>query len=731
MTTSLRPVALRCCARGLAAIATVFMATSTSAQDQAAREKTATRIHYLMPVPQSLEWQPGRLAIPPTFSAALSGASDSRLVAALDRAMRRLEGRLGFALPRELVTTPSEATFLVEVQAAAMPLPSLGDDESYALEVGPQQVVLRAATSVGALRGIETLLQLVSGDGQGWYVPAVRIVDRPRFPWRGLMIDVCRHWIPADVVKRNIDSMVALKLNVLHLHLTEDQGFRIESKRYPRLQQFGSDGLYYTQDQMRELITYAGDRGIRIVPEFDMPGHATSWLVGHPELGSAPGPYSIERKFGIFDPTIDPTREDVYKFLDGFLGEMAALFPDPFMHIGGDENNGKQWDANQAIQAFKQKRGIPDNHGLQAYFNQRLSKILQKHGKKMVGWDEILHPDLPRDIVVQSWRGQKSLAEGARLGYRGLLSNGYYIDLTEPASRHYLVDPLPKDAGLSEEQAARVLGGEATMWSEFVGVETIDSRIWPRLAAIAERLWSPREINDVGDMYRRLDRVSVQLEELGLTHLKNVDLLTRRLANGGDVEALDVLVSLVEPVEGYQRSRQYEQALGERPTQATPLTRLVDVAQADSRLGLRVAMLVDALLDDAPRFDRGRSELLEMFATWNDAAGKLGPLVERAPALHEARSLVPALRTLSDTGQTALAWMRQQGTPPQEWTDQSLATIATAVQPVAQVEFPIADALRRLIVAASMAGQTASMAPDEWKRAVVERATVKAPPPTK
>jgi hexosaminidase len=200
----------------------------------------------------------------------------------------------------------------------------------------------------------------------------VSIQDRPRFRWRGLLIDSARHFQPLDVIRRNLDAMAAVKLNVLHWHLSDNQGFRIESKRYPKLHGLGSDGHYYTQDEVRGVIAYAQARGIRVVPEFDMPGHGTSWLVGHPELGSAPGPYAIERKPGVMDPTLDPTREEVYRFLDRFLGEMAALFPDAYLHIGGDENEGKHWAANPRIQAFMQRaHGLQDKHALQAYFNRR------------------------------------------------------------------------------------------------------------------------------------------------------------------------------------------------------------------------------------------------------------------------------------------------------------------------------------------------------------------------
>src|SRR5258708_6044937 len=217
----------------------------------------------------------------------------------------------------------------------------------------------------------------------------------------------------------------------------------------------GSDGLYFTQDELRRVVTYARDRGIRVVPEFDIPGHTTSWLVGHPELGSAPGPFQIGRTWGVYENALDPTREETYQFLDRFIGEMAPLFPDPFFHIGGDEVVGKQWNANTKIQAFAKQHNLKDAHALQTYFNQRVQTILKKHGKIMIGWDEILQPDLPQGTVVQSWRGAESLAKAVSQGYRGILSSGYYLDHLQPAASHYAVDPLGgAAANLISDQAA-------------------------------------------------------------------------------------------------------------------------------------------------------------------------------------------------------------------------------------------------------------------------------------
>ena len=301
------------------------------------------------------------------------------------------------------------------------------------------------------------------------------------------MIDVGRHFQPLDVIKRNIDGMAAVKMNVFHWHLSEDQGFRIESKKYPKLQGMGSGGQSYTQEQVRDVIDYAADRGVRVVPEFDMPGHTSSWMVGYPELASAPGPYELEVRWGVFDPTMDPTREETYQFLDAFIGEMAALFPDEYFHIGGDENNGKQWKENAQIQEFMRAHGYRTTAELQTYFNQRALKILQKYGKKMVGWEEI-------------W------------------STPYYLDHMGPAEYHYLSDPLPEDSKLTKEQASHIVGGEVCAWGEFLSPENIDSRIWPRTAAIAERFWSPREVTDPESMYDRMESVSKSLEWTGITH---------------------------------------------------------------------------------------------------------------------------------------------------------------------------------------------------------------------
>jgi hexosaminidase len=704
----------------LTTIAIVSMVCAINAQNPTPNVTLPARLS-LMPIPAAVQLQPGRLPITTGFTVAVKNFSDDRLRGAIARMLRRLEGRTVLTLPAELSTDEAAATLVIQCERAGETIPSLNENESYSLEINDKQARLAAPTVVGVLRGLETFLQLLQGDRDGFFMPAIRINDQPRFPWRGLLIDVGRHYEPMEVLKRNLDAMAAVKLNVFHWHLSEDQGFRVESKKFPKLTGLGSDGLFYSQDQVREIIAYARDRGIRVMPEFDIPGHSTSWLVAYPEIGSAPGPYKIERGAGIFEPALDPTRDQTYKFLDTFLGEMAALFPDEYMHIGGDENEGKQWDRNPQIQAFMKEKGIKDNHALQAYFNQHILKILQKHHKKMIGWDEILHPDLPRDAVIQSWRGPASLADAAKKGYNGILSAGYYIDLILPAAQHYLADPIPADTSLTSEEAKHVLGGEATMWGEWVSPETIDSRIWPRTAAIAERLWSPRNVNDIDEMYRRLSVISRQLEELGLTQEKNYDMMLRRLAGSDNAAPLRTLASIIEPVKQYRRYQQRPQ------TMLSPLTGLVDAARPDSETARQFNSNVDAYLADAPRFALNRSELERTLAEWQTASRALGPMIDQSPALQETRPLANNLSVIAAAGLEAMSYISSGDAPTMEWRQAQLAKLDEAAKPKAALEFVVMTSVRKLVIAAGELPQVHSMTPAEWNK----RVTIMATPPPK
>ncbi len=501
----------------------------------------------LMPWPSQVSTGQGTLRIGVDFSISISGAGsvDSRVKAGALRVMTRLARQTGLPLAATLSKT-EDAPLNIVVERRDHPGPQkLGDDESYALLIAPDRIRLSSDGPLGALRGMETFLQLVSpcASGEpGFCIPTGEIHDNPRFPWRGLSLDVSRHFIPVEGIKRTIDGMAAVKLNVLHWHLSDDQGFRVESKRYPKLQQLGSDGLYYTQAEIRDVVAYARDRGIRIVPEFDVPGHSTSWLAAYTNLASKPGQYQIVHDKS--DPTgvIDPTRESTYSFLDGLFAEMSKLFPDEYFHIGGDEVSAREWNSQPKIRAFMKQHKLANAKALQAYFNKRLQKTLARDGKKMVGWEEILAPDLPKTIVIQSWRGTKTLAEAARQGYPAILSAGYYLDLMQSSAQHYAVDPLSGEAAeLTPEDQAHILGGEAAMWEELVTPETLDAKLWPRLAAIAERFWSPQNTTDIASMYTRLESTNRWLEWLGLTQRSNLELMRERLAGDMPVRAAQCL----------------------------------------------------------------------------------------------------------------------------------------------------------------------------------------------
>ena len=647
-----------------------------------------------MPLPASVQPGSGQLAITQSFSVAISGSHDASLDGGVQRFTAQLSGQTGIPFRPRLGATP---TLTVHADRRSEGVQKLGEDESYELTVSESGAQLNGPTPLGVLHGLQTFLQLVQITPSGFAVPAVTIRDQPRFPWRGLLIDVSRHFIPLDVLKRNIDAMAAVKMNVLHWHLSDDQGFRVESKKFPRLTGMGSDGQYYTQDEIRDFIAYAHDRGIRVVPEFDMPGHSRSWLIGYPELSSGPGPYTLESG----DPIMDPTRESTYKFLNKFIAEMAKLFPDAYFHIGGDEVDGKQWDSNPKIQEFIHAHGMKNNQDLQAYFNQRLQKILVKNHKIMVGWDEILHPDLPKTIVVQSWRGQASLAAVAKQGYSGLLSYGYYLDLMWPASRHYAVDPMSDAAAsLTPEEKSRILGGESCQWAEWVTPENVDSHIWPRNAAIAERLWSPQDVKDVASMYARLNAVSLDLEWLGLKHRSARYEMLHRMAGDADISALRVLADVVEPVKDYNRWKDEQGPIDFH----APLIRMIDAVYPESDTARHFGDLVQTFVQSGLRDQGSEAQIRAWLTLWRDNDTKLHPLLEQSSLLEENVGLSQNLSALGAAGLQLLDYLDRSQPVPDSWRAQQLAMVNQAKQRSADLLLMVATPVGQLIDAGATAG---------------------------
>ena len=647
----------------------------------------------LMPLPAQVKPGTGEFLINNGFGVALEGYQEPRLERAKQRFLNILSRETGIPLWREAVLNKPQ--FFIKTTGPSAAVQQVGEDESYHLQITASEVHLEAANPLGVLHGLQTFLQLVRITPQGFVVPAMTIDDQPRFPWRGLMLDVSRHFQPLDVVYRTLDGMEAVKLNVFHWHLSDDQGFRVESKKFPLLQGKGSDGLFYTQDEIRAVIEYARDRGIRVVPEFDMPGHTTAWFVGYPDIASGPGPYQIERKWGIFDPAMDPTRDSTYKFLDTFIGEMTSLFPDAYFHVGGDECNGKAWDANPRIQEFMKSHGLKDNNALQAHFSAQVQKLVAKHKKIMMGWDEVLQPGTPKDVVIQSWRGPQFVGEAVKGGNRALLSAGYYIDLNQSAAEHYAADPEGEGPStLSSEERKRILGGEATMWSEFTTPENIDSRIWPRTAAIAERLWSPRDTRDVASMYARLAIISQQLNHYGLEHNSSYPAMLSRMTGEPDPLPLRVLGDVVQPPRNYAREelRSYDAF--------TPLNRLVDAIPPESDTARQFLDIVNRIVGGRATQEEWE-QAQEWLVLWRDNDTQLQPLLARSELTKELEPISTSLHQVAQAGLDAIGYLREHKSAPADWKAHQLTFLQTAGKPQASAVLVnmIAPAVIKLVQA--------------------------------
>ncbi|WP_243739366.1 beta-N-acetylhexosaminidase [Flavicella sediminum] len=600
----------------------------------------------LMPWPQRVVATDEHYKIDKNFSIVISDNSSRRINLATTQFLRRLSGRTGVFFEQGFANYKSNSSnFSLNISYDRIGELGIHQDESYVLNVGENVISLKATTDIGVIYGLETLLQLVSNNEEFYYFEGVKINDFPRFTWRGLMIDVARHFQPVDVLKRNLEAMAAVKLNVFHWHLTDDQGFRVEIKSYPKLHELGSDGLYYSQEQIKEVVQFANDRGIRVIPEIDVPGHATAILTAYPEIGSKEMLYEIERNSGVFDPTLDPTNEKTYKILAAVFKELSALFPDKYVHIGGDENEGKHWDENKNIQKFKKEKFLKTNHDLQTYFNIRLEEILAKYGKLVMGWEEIMTDKMPTTALIHSWKGinegveaGSSLMKAAKNGYNTILSNGYYIDLMQSVNSHYLVDPIPKNNSLTLEEKKRILGGEATMWSELATSLNLDSRLWPRTGAIAERFWSSSEVVDLESMRERLGKLSFQLEELGITHIRNRDVILRNLTSNQKVSSLVTLTEICEPLKIYSRNKG-----GVEYQSYSPFTLFADACTVDAPQSFAFRKAVEAYKKEINKTTE--IEVLSFFELWIESQDNFSKL-DQSPLL---KDIAPFYKQLSST----------------------------------------------------------------------------------
>jgi hexosaminidase len=674
------------------------------------KTQTAASLN-LLPAPTNVELRTGLFTLTENFTVAIHvKTSDTILVKAVNRMYQTMNRRSGFYFKQKYISSKDNSdtsSLQITVDKAVMPSP--GADESYSITVTNDRINLKAPTTLGALYGLETILQLLTKTKEGGsYFPLVTIKDAPRFSWRGLMIDVSRHFIPLDVLKRNIDAMAAVKMNVLHLHLTDNEGFRVESKTFPRLHGKGSNGDYYTQAQIKDLILFAEERGIIIVPEFDMPGHTKSWFAGYPQLASGAGPYEPGPPVDFHSaqqmdlrsimqfvnnapfPAIDPSKESTYEFIDKFIGEMSSLFSSPYIHIGADENNGVIWKNNPSIVAFMKAHNFQNTHELQAYFVGRVNKIVARHHKQMIGWEELFSNNLAKDVTVQVWQNGTYTKRALDNGNPVLISKGFYLDVFMPAYIHYNNPDLPAGPGASARQ---LRGGEAAQWTEVADKTNIETRIWPRAAAVAERLWSDSVNNDIDDLYRRLFVLSEQLDESGLQHVADYERALRRYTND-NILPLKTLTDLLAPVKGYKKMFAQLMMPASVSYQAAPLIQVSDIVFVDSKVKWQFRAALKSYFEHK---DIASESILRDYLTrWQKNSDQLKDLLVASAQLKRVEEHSRNLSAVAAIGLEALDRLKA-GTSDANWINEKLAILKTANQVYAETELSIIPEIEAIV----------------------------------
>lgn len=649
----------------------------------------------LMPWPQEINLQDGSFLLTKDFKVNITGNPNSRIFIGATQFVRRLDGRTGLFLEQAYLTKINEVPEAeLQINIIRNGEIKLKEDESYQLSVMSNKITINATTDLGALHGLETLLQLLQNSSTSYYFPNVSVSDSPRFIWRGLMIDAARHFQPVDVIKRNLDAMASMKMNVFHWHLADDQGWRIEMKKHPKLNELATDGSYYTQEEIKNIVKYAAERGILVVPEIDVPGHASALLAAYPEVGSklANDPaYTVKRNSGIYNSTLDPTNPKTYELLAEIFEEVCPLFPGDYFHIGGDENNGKEWNANPHIQEFKTNNKMSSNHDLQTYFNMQLIPMLKKHNKKLMGWEEIMTENMSKDAIIHAWRGTNegqaaggSLAKAAKNGYQTVLSNGFYIDLMLSVEKHYLNDPIPTNSILTAEEKAKILGGEAAMWSELVTPLNIDSRIWPRTAAIAERLWSSTEITDLNSLHKRLQTISFRLEELGISHIRNKDVILRNISNNQSTAPVNDLSNVCEPLKNYSRN-----GGGKKYRMYSPLTLFADACTADASDAYDFDKAVNSYLGN--KSIENQVVVTDFFRKWIAMNVELIDLSANAPLI---QPLLPMSNNLSEISKQFLLAIEEKQNVDKKALNELLEQVT--IRNSADVELAVYNSLKKL-----------------------------------
>lgn len=526
----------------------------------------------IIPAPRRLEAGPGEFRLDRETRIMLSDPGSRELQTLSEFLAAPLRAATGFPLPVSPEPASAQAPHALSIRLA--PGSDSTNPESYRLVVTERSVVLSAPTVAGLFDGLQTLRQLlppalergvtrskVAGSVVApatdsappgpvrWVIPAVAIEDAPRFRYRGILLDVARWYYPPEFIKRVVDLLALYKLNTLHLHLTDDQGWRLEIRKYPRLTQVGAwrketilgqhfdpyvgdgtpEGGFYTQDQMRELVAYAAARHVTILPEIEMPGHARAALAAYPELSCTGGPFEVSTRWGVHDDIFCPS-EQTFAFLEDVLVEVMQLFPGDYIHIGGDEVPKNQWQVSPVAQEVIRREGLRNEDELQSYFIRRIEAFLRAHGRRLIGWDETLEGGLAPEATVMSWRGVEGGIEAARQGHDVIMTpaNRTYFDYYQgdpaaeplaiggfvPLDSVYAFEPVPGE--LTPGQAAHVIGGQGNLWTEYIPTPArAEYMLLPRMLALAEALWSPREARSWDRFVARLPAQFARLDALG------------------------------------------------------------------------------------------------------------------------------------------------------------------------------------------------------------------------
>lgn len=515
----------------------------------------------VIPEPVEMEMKDGSFLLNRETAIHLQGGEES-LISIAEQLKDALDSATGFDLEIHSYESEDndESTILLSLGGD-----TTGNEEGYNLDVSSDRILIQSSTPAGVFYGMQTLLQLFPPEiyhtdytlvpqNTRWEVSALEIKDYPRFAYRGMHLDVARHFFSVDFVKKYIDLMAMQKMNRFHWHLTEDQGWRIEIEQYPRLTEigawrdstlvghYGSDiydgkryGGYYTQEEIRDVVEYAEKRHITVIPEIEMPGHSSAALAAYPEFGCVEGKdYQVQTTWGIFDDIYCPS-EETFTFLESVLAEVMDLFPSEFIHIGGDEAPKVQWEESDLAQQVIEREGLADEHELQSYFISRIEEFLNKNGRQIIGWDEILEGGLAPNATVMSWRGVEGGIEAAKQGHNAIMTPGSHCYLdhyqddeeTEPLAigghttldKTYSYEPIPDE--LQEEERNYILGAQGNVWTEYMhSPEKVEYMAWPRSTALAEVTWSPKEKRNwdsfwhrMQTQFRRFDALNVNAAE--------------------------------------------------------------------------------------------------------------------------------------------------------------------------------------------------------------------------